>query len=149
MTNKTVDELLKLVEEAEKKQVDNSKFTSKDKPHIQRFIEDLKIKTGVERVSTSVVFHSYIMKWSGLSREKKLKKIEFFKQFKRHFNPTRTGKQRYYLLDPQSFDLTREGKLEADHYNANYNKQKRTKSENKKRLKGKVGKSQEEQESKT
>lgn len=149
MKEKSVDELLKLVEEAEKKQEDSSKFTSKDKPHVKRFIEDLDIKTGVERVSTSVIFHAYIMKWKGQSREKKLKKIEFFRQFKRYFNQTRTGKQRYYLLDPQSFDLTREGILEANHYNANYDKQKRTKSANKKekRRKREMGESQEKQES--
>lgn len=147
MVEKSLDELLEFVEEAEKKQEDNSKFRSKDKPHVQRFIEDLKIQSGVERVSTSVIFHSYIMKWNGLSREKKLKKIEFFRQFSRNFNSTRTGKKRYYLLDPTSFDLTREGILEAEQYNTRYNKKKRTESGRKKEKTRKMGQSQKKQES--
>ena len=131
MSNSNLDELLKILEEAEKKQKASpiSKFSSKNKPHVKRFIDDLQIQTGVERVSTLVIFHAYINKWDGITREKKLKKIEFFRQFKKYFTSIRTGKQRYYLLSPESFDLSREGLLEADHYNKYYNKVKRTRSE--------------------
>lgn len=130
-----LDALLSALEEAESEhEKQSSKYQSKDKPHVSRFIDDLDIKTGVERVSTSVIYYTYRIKWDNdIANNKKLKKIEFFRQFKRHFTPYRTGKQRYYLLDPSSFDLSREGLLEAEQYNKKYNSKKRTESDKKKK----------------
>lgn len=131
-----LDALLSALEEAESEHDrESSKYQSKDKPHVSRFIDDLNIKTGVERVSTSVIFYTYRKRWEGLKDKNKLKKIEFFRQFKRNFTPYRTGKQRYYLLDPSSFDLSREGLLEAEQYNKSYDKEKRTLSEKRKKEK--------------
>lgn len=136
--NYDLDALLEALEKAEKEQKeDTSKFTSKDKPHVKRFIDELGIKTGVERVSTSVIYYTYRSKWKGLHEVNKLKKIEFFRQFKKYFTPTRTGKQRFYLLDPEAFDLSREGLLEAEHYNKKYNKRKKTDGEKRKKEKHK------------
>ena len=90
---------------------------------------------GLERVPTYVIFYTYRVKWQGIYRSHKANKIVFFRAFNKHFSQVRTGKQRYYLLDGEAFDLTREGLLEAKHYDEKTKKQRETFKQTRKRKK--------------
>ena len=79
---------------------------------ISKFIREFKIHSGVDRIPVHVVYYTYKELFGG-----ELSKIEFFRQFKKDFIQRRTGKQRVYLLDGKSFDLSREGLILAEHHN--------------------------------
>lgn len=140
MSDLSLDELLSKIDEAEKKQQRSVK--NRDSNSVDRFISDLEIKTGLERIPTFVIYYHYRRKWYDTNKDKKVNKIVFFRAFNKKFTQIRTGKQRYYLLNPSSFDLSRESILQAEHYEERL----REKAKEKKR---KMGQSKKEQESKT
>jgi hypothetical protein len=142
MSDLSVEELLLVIEEAEEKKKRSVK--NLDMNSVNRFISDLNIKTGLERIPTYVIFYTYTKKWVNKKKDKKANKVVFFRAFNKEFISTRSNKQRYYLLDPTSFDLTREGIIEAESFD------RRLKSGKKeKRKKRKMGQPKKEQESKT
>lgn len=114
MSEPSLEELLSLVDEAETKQQRSVK--NKDENSVNRFISDLNIKTGLERIPTFVIYYTYKKIWYNKMKDKKVNKIVFFRAFNKEFTQHRTNKQRYYLLDASSFDLTREGLLEAENF---------------------------------
>jgi hypothetical protein len=114
LSQPSLDELLKLVDEAEQKQQRSVK--NKDENSVNRFISDLEIKTGLERIPTFVIYYTYKKVWFNKVKDKKVNKIVFFRAFNKLFTQHRTNKQRYYLLDGDPFDLTREGLLEAENF---------------------------------
>lgn len=115
MSDLELNRLLEVLDRAEKKK--ERLVKRQDKNSVERFISDLNLKTGLELVPTYVIFYTYKKKWKDTNKEKKLNKIVFFRAFNKHFTQIRTNKQRYYLLDSSSFDMTREGIIEAKQYN--------------------------------
>lgn len=114
MSELSLEELLARVEEAERQQKRN--VANKDSNSIDRFIKDLDLKTGLEKIPTHVIYYTYIKKWYNKVKDKKANKIVFFRAFNKRFTQYRTNKQRYYLLDPTPFDLSREGLLESENF---------------------------------
>lgn len=141
-----IDELLKIIAEAEAKKEEAR--PKKGQVHVDRFVNDFKIKHGSvdDKIPTYVIFYTYRVKWQGISRNHKLNKITFFRLFNKMFEQVRHGKQRFYRLDPNSFDLTREGLLEAKHYDERYNTETRKKISETKKQKGKIKVSESEKE---
>ena len=122
--NDELKELLQLLESSKKRTLEEpkgSEFYS-----VRKFIKELNIKAGTKRIHNYIVYYYYREKFPQVDRKVKLKKIRFFQLFSKYFEKARVGKQRYYLLDPSSFDLTREGKLEAKQYDQEYKKMSKT-----------------------
>lgn len=138
MSDISLEELLKSLSEAETKE-DTKKFQQKDLYHMDRFIEEYDIKVGTTKVPTYIIFHAYRLIWKGVqSIEKKANKIKFFRSFAKRFPSSRIGKQRYYLLNEEAFDLTREGDLKAKHYDEIYTKNIKKKQDKKSKSKKEV-----------
>lgn len=114
MSTPSLEDLLKLVDEAEDKQQRSVK--NKDENSVNRFISDLDIKTGLERIPTFVIYYTYKKIWYNKVKDKKVNKIVFFRAFNKLFTQYRSNRQRYYLLDPAPFDMSREGMLEAENF---------------------------------
>lgn len=147
MSDISLEELLKTLEEAESKEVEEKKPVHRALAHMDRFLSELDIKIGPDRVPSYVIFYHYKMIWEGIQSGKKANKIKFFRDFnRRDFVQARVGKERRYLLDGSSFDLSREGKLKAKHYDERYNKNIKKKANEKKQRE--ISKSKKRQESK-
>jgi len=104
----TVEDLLKLLEEPDESPVSSH---SVDHSKIEDFIGSFNITAGVDRLPNYVIWYTYKKVYGG-----ELSKIEFFRQFKKLFIQVRTGKKRSYMLDGRSFDLSREGLIEAEFF---------------------------------
>tara|TARA_R100001086_G_scaffold249698_1_gene190430 strand:+ start:4498 stop:4935 length:438 start_codon:yes stop_codon:yes gene_type:complete len=129
MTDINIDELLELAENAKKEKAKRKRGESKQHKSVSRFIEEYPIKPGTDLVPNYVIFYTYRILWKGLTHSNKCNKIVFFRNFNKQFNQKRTGKQRYYLVDASSFDLTREGIEEAKYYDRRYQKENKKKQE--------------------
>jgi hypothetical protein len=68
-----------------------------------KFIYDLNIKHGDEKISAQVIYHAY-KKYRNYSHVQP--KIQFFSDFKKYFQPGRNKDGIYYLLNPKPFDLS-------------------------------------------
>ncbi len=71
-----------------------------------KFIYDLNIKHGDEKISADIVYHTY-KHWKGWDQKRQSRPI-FFRDFKKYFEPHRTSNGLVYLLDPKPFDLSPE-----------------------------------------
>ena len=109
-TDYTLQELLLIVEEGDSEK--SPSFIAEESSPISRFIKEFNIRSGLDRIPLYVIYYAYREKFMG-----DLSKIEFFRQFKKVFTQRRTGKQRVYLLDKSSFDMSREGILNAEFHN--------------------------------
>jgi len=119
-----INELIKEVEEKEK-----TVELPKIKKHLIRFIDDLGIKEGEDRIPNYLIYYTYKVKWTNYKNDYKMSKIEFFRQLNKLFTSYRLGRQRYYLLDKKSFDLSRETDMDAKFYDKKYqNKKKKIKA---------------------
>ena len=110
MSEYSVQELLDLLDVTEPEKAPDHLL--EDPSPISKFIREFKVHSGVDRIPTHVLYYTYKEKFRG-----ELSKIEFFRHFKKEFTQRRTGKQRVYLLDAESFDMTREGIIEAEYHN--------------------------------
>jgi len=100
-----LDELLKLLEqEVQKKREDAKASSPSSKDSFERFIEDIGVKKGLDRIPNYVVFYTYKKVYKKALGEKRYSKIHFFRRMSQFFDTARVGKQRYYLLDKDSFD---------------------------------------------
>ena len=105
-----LQDLLEILEE--KGSEKNLDLPVKETSKISKFIREFNINSGVDRITTHMIYYTYKEKFGG-----ELSKIAFFREFNKEFIQRRTGKQRVYLLVGDSFDLSREGKLEAEFHN--------------------------------
>lgn len=71
-----------------------------------KFIYDLGIKNGLEKISAQLVYHTY-KEWKGWDNKRQAKPL-FFRDFKKYFNSHRSSDEVYYLLDPKPFDRSKE-----------------------------------------
>jgi hypothetical protein len=127
MEEKSLEELLQVIEQAEEKKersVKNRHINSVD-----RFISDLGITSGLDKVPTHIIYYHYRRKWYDNNKDKKVTKIVFFRSFNKKFVQSRTGKQRYYLLNKEAFDLSREEVLKAEHFDRRLKSGKKEKKE--------------------
>ena len=115
-----LDELLDILENKLKEKEAEKSPTLEKKESVQRFIEKKSIRKGLDRVPNYVIFFTYMKKYKAEVGEEKWSKVHFFRLFNRYFDQARVGKQRYYVLDGSSFDLTREGRIEAKAYDQEY-----------------------------
>lgn len=136
-----LDDLYKLIEESENKAKKSVK--KKHSNSVDRFVSDLNITTGLDKIPTFVIYYHYKKLWKETTTMPKVNKIVFFRAFNKLFTQYRTGKQRYYLLDQESFDISREGIIEAREYNKRENVRIKKKKE-----KRKMGESKERKEPK-
>lgn len=72
-------------------------YIPQESTDVLRFIRDFNIRSGPNKIPNGLIFNTYL-KWGG---KKSLR--GFFRHFKRHFKPYRTGDTRYYLLISTSF----------------------------------------------
>jgi hypothetical protein len=119
----TVEDLLKLLEEPDESPVSSR---SVDDSKIGDFIESYFITAGFDRLPNYVIYYTYKVKYGG-----ELSKIEFFRQMAKKFEQKRTGKQRVYMLDVRSFDLSREGLIEAEFFAESHKRKNSGKKEKK------------------
>lgn len=115
-----LEELLKAVEDKIKQKEEEKGIKKPTKESTKRFIENMHIRRGLDRVPNYVIFFTYMKKYKAEAGEEKWSKVHFFRVFNRYFDQARVGKQRYYVLDGSSFDLTREGRIEAKAYDEEY-----------------------------
>ena len=118
MSDLNLDELLKLLEEEVSEKEQNVEKFNQDS--CERFIQKSCIVKGLTRVPNYVIYYHYKKKYKTKQSEELWSKHHFFRLFNPHFEQKRTGKQRVYMLDGNSFDLTREGLLEAKKYDEEY-----------------------------
>ena len=114
-----LDELLELVS----KKLEEKEAEKSPKPQtesVKRFIETMNIRKGLDRIPNYVIYYTYKKKYKKAEGEEKWSKVHFFRLFNKYFDQARVGKQRYYVLDGSSFDLTREGRIEAKAYDESY-----------------------------
>ncbi len=145
MSSDSLKELLELLERSEKKEGLKTPSTPKSfaERSINDFITEFNVRAGLDRVPSYIIYFFYKEKAPG-SKSHKLKRITFFKEFGKMFPKARVGKQRYYLLDKSSFDLTKEVLAEASYYKSDGRKKKQT---NERRIKS-CGSKKEKEESK-
>lgn len=96
-TNKDIEleELLKLAEGSPNPE-------EKELNEVERWVIAAGIKEGSEKVSNSLLYYTYC-EWA----EKPIVKYQFSQQFKKLFKQHLDG-ERFYLLDPAPFDLSRD-----------------------------------------
>lgn len=143
MSSDSLKELLELLERSEKKEGVKSPSTPKSfaERSVNDFIKHFNIRAGIDRIPSYIVFFFYRERAPG-AKNHKLKRITFFKEFGKLFPRTRVGKQRYYLLDKSSFDLTKETLAEASYYKSDGRKKKPT---NERRIKAHGSKKEKEE----
>ena len=104
----SLQELISLLDEAPEKE----SFVASSDSKISDYINEINLVKGVDRIPSYVLWYSYKKVWGGY-----LSKVEFFRQLKKEgFAQYRTGKGRGYLVDASSFDMSREGLLEAEYF---------------------------------
>ena len=101
-----IDLLLKIIGEGS--QEPKPVFDSK----LGEFISKFNIEKGVDRIPNYVIWYTYKALFKGT-----MSKIAFFRAFKPDFEQKRTGKQRVYMLNKDSFDLSHEGVTRAEFFN--------------------------------
>lgn len=107
MSDYKVEDLLSIIGNGSQKEPESFQETE-----LEKFIRVNNIMEGEDRVPTYIIWYTYKSKFEG-----ELSKVEFFRQFKKKFKQKRTGQQRVYMLNCSSFDLTHEGKVEAEFFN--------------------------------
>lgn len=131
MSDLSLDELLKVLEEAQKSSSSTSSKRgvgqTKEYATAKYFIRDFGVESGLDRVPNYVIYYTYRIVWDKQKASNKTNKINFFRTFNKQFKQVRTGRQRYYLLNGAKFDLTREGLLKAKHYDEQETKRVKTK----------------------
>lgn len=124
MSDISLDELLEKISELEKGGKDVSPSSFKKEKKVPRsvtdFIKEFEIKAGDGRVPVYKLYYDYIA-WERF-QSTKLSKIEFSRQFSKFFESGRGNQGRYYKLDSNSFDLSKESLTRAKNYDSIYQK---------------------------
>lgn len=126
MSDISLDELLEKIDELEKGGKESPSSFPKDKKvprSVTDFIKEYKIKIGTDRIPVYKLYYDY-MTWERF-QSTKLSKIEFSRQFSKFFESGRGNQGRYYLLDKDSFDLSKESLTRAKNYDNIYQKPKK------------------------
>jgi len=98
-----IDSLLEIVESSKER----VKFEDTD---VEKFIREKGIKEGSIRISSSVIYYDYFL-WKN-KRNYRNRRM-FFKQFNKHFKTKPYQGEVTYLLDGDSFNLSKEWYFKA------------------------------------
>ena len=96
------------------------------------FIHDYNIIEGIVRVPAYRIYYEYKRIWR--IQGFKLSKIEFFRQFNRHFTQKKSNSTRFYMLKKGIFSLDKESNEKAKKYDSIYRKKYTGKSKVKKEV---------------
>lgn len=99
-----LDKLLEIAESSE----EPVKFEDTE---AEKYIAAEGIESGDKRIPTFTIYYHYHC-WNK-NKKKLLTRRKFFLQFKKHFQSIQTSDGKAYLLNPEPFDLTREGYFKA------------------------------------
>lgn len=102
LSDKELEELLKIASSTPSSKA--RKTTSVD-----TFISKFQIKSGTSKIPNHIIYYKYCM-WKKTNRESK---NWFFRSFSSNFESGRGPNGRYYLLDPEPFDLSMEYHFKA------------------------------------
>ena len=104
-----------------------------DKSNTAEYIREQGITDGNFLVPNYVIYYNYRKDWR--PQGKKLSKIGFLRKFSVVFESHRKTNVRYYLLEPDPFDLTEQGLARAKDFDLRYrNKIKRKRDERNQRI---------------
>lgn len=121
MVDLDLDELLDLLEkEVEQKSKTAKKAKFKGQKSVDNFVKEMKVVAGPDRIPNYVIHYTYKKIFKDSTGTPKEKRDYFFRLFNKMFQRVRTGRQKYYLLDAKSFDMSREGLLEAKKFSEEY-----------------------------
>lgn len=76
-------------------------------PAVMRYIKAKGLDHGKAPVMNAIIYYDYYNKFEPTST-KKLSYIQFFREFNKVFDQRRTGKTRYYMLQPGIYSLDKE-----------------------------------------
>ena len=110
----SLKELMELADKGIDGKLDIQDKKEIDKSSIGRYVKEQVLMEGVDLVPTFVIYHDYCRNWR--SAGVKVSKIEFFRKFNKYFTQRRKTAQRYYLMNGEQFDLTKEGLEKASKY---------------------------------
>lgn len=131
MNDIELDEILKLLEEEEEKRK-KAPLTSKDKREnkdVLKFIRNNKIAPGENKVPNYLIYYHWIH-WARRHWLRIWGKQEFFRTFKKYFEPKRSGHQRYYMIN-DALDQSDEMYEKAKKYDKKWQKpRKKSKGKN-------------------
>lgn len=96
----TPDELLQILENSKDEVVIMGQLTQ-----AAQFAYELEIEQGDSKIPASLIYYTYKL-WR--NTRKRQPKSPFFREFNELFEAKRDSTQRYYLLNPKSFNLTDE-----------------------------------------
>lgn len=89
-----------------------------DKSNVREFLREYSVKDGSALVPNYKVYYDYCRKWKPAG--KKLSKIGFLRKFSVVFEAKRNKDTRYYLLDKEAFDTSKESLDEAKEFDKRY-----------------------------
>lgn len=117
-------DLVELLEESRKKSANRLKERGETKDHfdVRNFIEEMNVVGGNDKVPNYIIFYIYRKIYKPKTHDR-ANKIVFFRTFNKFFNSYRTKKQRYYLLNKDKLNITREVEIEAGIYDEKYKEQ--------------------------
>lgn len=90
-----------------------------DKSNVVDFLREYRVTDGSTLVPNYKVYYDYCRVWQPESRNK-LSKIGFLRKFSIVFRSTRTKDARYYYLDAEAFDMSKEALHEAKRFDERY-----------------------------
>lgn len=88
----------------------------------KRFVAELGIRSGTDRVPNYLIYTLYCQKYKDVYGRN-----HFFRLMNSQFKAVRTGRQRSYMLDGSTLDLSKEAKLKAKHYDREKRQEKQQK----------------------
>lgn len=100
-------ELEKLLEIASQKS--KSEITDFKKTDVERFIDKFQIEAGDTFVHNVIIYYTY---WKSKQRDR-MSRHAFFKRFSQYFDGHFKQNERGYLLNPEPFDISLEGRFNA------------------------------------
>ncbi|MHA1305454.1 MAG: hypothetical protein ACTSPI_17280, partial [Candidatus Heimdallarchaeaceae archaeon] len=96
MKELSTEELLEIVHK--QKRSNAPKKREYNNKGVLRFIKKYNILQGDIKVPTYRIYYEYQVLWSQEHTTRKITKVEFFRNFNKHFKQTRHGDQRFYCL---------------------------------------------------
>ena len=79
---------------------------------IDAFIKQFNLEKGLDRIEPFVIYYLYSEVFGG-----SISKIGFFRLFRKEFNQKRTGKKRFYMVNLEKLNITREDYIRAEFHN--------------------------------
>lgn len=80
-------------------------------PPLESFINLYEISPGNDKISTHILYSTYLLATPRLPNHVTLSKIDFFRKLCKNITKVRHGNQRYYMIDRSKFRLSKEDEL--------------------------------------